>query len=94
MASPLNKITVQAGNILIVDDQIKFRNQLRRIISLEGCKVFEATDTEMAIKIVAKEDIEGWWGAPALPESAVVAATPSSTTGDDLSSSSEPTVTS
>ena len=58
MASLLNKITAQAGNILIVDDQIKFRNQLRRIISLEGYKVFEATDPESAIKIVDKEDIE------------------------------------
>ncbi|HEX9510973.1 MAG TPA: sigma-54 dependent transcriptional regulator [Puia sp.] len=58
MASPLNKITAQTGNILIVDDQIKFRNQLRRIISLEGYKVYEATDPETVIKIVAKEDIE------------------------------------
>ncbi|HWK03969.1 MAG TPA: sigma-54 dependent transcriptional regulator [Puia sp.] len=58
MASPLNKTTAQAGNILIVDDQIKFRNQLRRIISLEGYKVYEANDPEAVINIVSKEDIE------------------------------------
>src|SRR5438876_12445307 len=58
MALPPNKTTDQAGNILIVDDQIKFSNQLRRIISLEGHKVYEATDPDTVIKIVAKEDIE------------------------------------
>ncbi|HTI09396.1 MAG TPA: sigma-54 dependent transcriptional regulator [Puia sp.] len=58
MASPPNKIAVQAGNILIVGDQIKFRNQLRRILSLEGHKVYEAADPDTLSAIVAKEDIE------------------------------------
>src|SRR5882757_5927923 len=58
MASPSNKTAAPAGNILIVDDQIKLRNQLRRIISVEGYKVYEASDPEMVIKILAKEDIE------------------------------------
>jgi len=58
MASPSNKTAAPAGNILIVDDQIKLRNQLRRIMSLEGYKVYEASDPEMVIKILAKEDIE------------------------------------
>jgi len=58
MASPLNKIAVQGGNILIVSDQIKFRNQLRRLLSLEGYKIYEAADAGTVIAIAAKEDIE------------------------------------
>ncbi len=58
MASLTNKTAAPAGNILIVDDQIKLRNQLRRIISLEGHKVYEAADPERGIQILAKEDIE------------------------------------
>lgn len=58
MANLQNKTAAPAGNILIADDQIKFRNQLRRIISLEGYQVYEAADPEMVSSIIAKEDIE------------------------------------
>ncbi|MES1160954.1 MAG: sigma 54-interacting transcriptional regulator, partial [Bacteroidota bacterium] len=58
MTNPPNRVGIQTGNILVVGDQIKFRNQLRRIISLEGHKVYEAADRDTVLAIVAKEDIE------------------------------------
>jgi two-component system NtrC family response regulator len=47
-----------SGNILVVDDEPKLRNLLRRIISLEGYNVYEASDVKAALRIVNKEDID------------------------------------
>jgi two-component system NtrC family response regulator len=47
-----------SGNILVVDDELKLRNLLRRIISLEGYNVYEASDVKTAARIVNKEDID------------------------------------
>jgi len=59
MASPSNKTaTPTTGHILILHEQIRFRSLLRRILSLEGYKVFEAANMEMAAGIVVREDIE------------------------------------
>lgn len=58
MANLSNKTGVQTGNILILHEQIRYRNPLRRILSLEGYKVFEAGNVESAAGIVVREDIE------------------------------------
>ena len=47
-----------SGNILIVDDDIKIRGLLSRIISFENYTVFEAGDLKSAGKVVQKETIE------------------------------------
>ncbi|HWK03895.1 MAG TPA: sigma-54 dependent transcriptional regulator [Puia sp.] len=47
-----------SGNILVVDDEIKLRSLLKRIISLEGYTVYEAADVRNALKVVNKEDID------------------------------------
>lgn len=47
-----------SGNILVVDDEIKLRSLLKRIISLEGYTVYEAADVKNAIRVVNKEDID------------------------------------
>jgi DNA-binding NtrC family response regulator len=49
---------MHGGNILIVDDETKLRGLLRRIISLEGHRVFEAADIKSAAKLIDREDIE------------------------------------
>jgi two-component system, NtrC family, response regulator len=49
---------MQSGNILIVDDEIKLRNLLRRIILLEGYKVFEAGHLKSAMKVLDQEEID------------------------------------
>src|ERR1700729_4197318 len=46
------------GNILVVDDEIKLRSLLKRIISLEGYKVHEAADLKTAVRVVGREDID------------------------------------
>jgi two-component system, NtrC family, response regulator len=46
------------GNILVVEDEIKIRSLLKRIISLEGYTAFEASDLKSAFKVVQKENIE------------------------------------
>ncbi len=46
------------GTILVVDDEIKLRSLLRRIISMEGYSVYEAADLKSAAKLVHKENIE------------------------------------
>lgn len=45
------------GKILIIDDELKLRGLLSRIISLEGFTVFEAGDAKGGLKIVEREDI-------------------------------------
>jgi len=47
-----------SGNILVVDDEIKIRGLLSRIITLEDYKVFEATDLKSANRVVNNENIE------------------------------------
>lgn len=47
-----------SGNILVVDDEEKLRNLLKRIISLEGYAVYEAADLKTAAKVLNKEDID------------------------------------
>ena len=46
------------GNILVVEDETKIRSLLKRILSLEGYAVLEASDLRNAFKILAKETIE------------------------------------
>jgi DNA-binding NtrC family response regulator len=58
MPNPSNKTLAQSAGILILHEQIKFRNPLRRILSLEGYKVFEAGSIEAAASIAVREDIE------------------------------------
>jgi DNA-binding NtrC family response regulator len=45
------------GTILVVDDEEKVRDFLKRIISLEGYVVYEAPDITTARKLLQKEDI-------------------------------------
>jgi len=47
-----------SGNILIVDDDIKIRKLLGRIISFENYHVFEAGDLKAAGKVIQKEDVD------------------------------------
>jgi two-component system NtrC family response regulator len=47
-----------AGNILVVDDETGLRGLLKRIISLEGYNVFEASDVKTAVRLVGREDID------------------------------------
>jgi|SRR5579871_516438 len=47
-----------SGNILIVDDETKLRELIKRIVSLEGYSVYEAADIRSAWKVLNKEDIE------------------------------------
>jgi two-component system NtrC family response regulator len=47
-----------SGNILVVDDETKLRQLLKRIISLEGYVVHEAADIRSATKIVDNQEIE------------------------------------
>jgi len=47
-----------AGNILVVDDEDKLRGLLKRIITLEGYIVHEASDCKGAWKVLNKEDID------------------------------------
>ena len=46
------------GNILIIDDEVKLRSLLTRIIVLEGFIVKEAADLKTAKKILDKEPID------------------------------------
>src|SRR5690348_15552549 len=46
------------GTILLVDDEEKLRNLLKRIISLEGYTVYEASAIKTAGKILEKESID------------------------------------
>jgi two-component system NtrC family response regulator len=46
------------GNILVVEDEIKIRMLLTRIISLEGYNVFGACDLKSASRLVNKENVE------------------------------------
>lgn len=45
------------GKILIIDDEVKLRGLLSRIVSLEGFTVFEAGDAKSGLKILEREDI-------------------------------------
>jgi two-component system, NtrC family, response regulator len=45
------------GNILLVEDEIKIRALLKRILSLENYNVFEAGDLKSAHLIISREDI-------------------------------------
>src|SRR5258708_6281004 len=47
-----------AGNVLIVDDEDRFRGLLKRVISLEGYAVHEAAELKSATRILQKEDID------------------------------------
>jgi len=46
------------GNILVVEDDVKIRLLLKRILSLEGYVVFEAADLRSALRALVKENIE------------------------------------
>jgi len=46
------------GNILVVEDDVKIRSLLKRILSLEGYTVFEAGDLRSALRVLFKERIE------------------------------------
>ena len=45
------------GSVLLIDDEEKLRSLLKRIISLEGYAVFEASGTRAALKILDKESV-------------------------------------
>ena len=45
-------------NLLLIDDEIKLRGLLKRILELEGYQVSEAGDARSAWKILEKEDIQ------------------------------------
>lgn len=47
-----------SGNILLIDDEEKLRSLLKRIISLEGFAVFEASDLRSASKVMEREAID------------------------------------
>jgi two-component system NtrC family response regulator len=47
-----------SGNILIVDDEPRLRNLLKRIILLEGYNVYEAAQLKSAMKELGKNDID------------------------------------
>jgi two-component system NtrC family response regulator len=47
-----------SGNVLVVDDELKIRRLLGRIISLEGFTVSEAADLHSAKKLVTEEDLD------------------------------------
>ena len=47
-----------AGHILIVDDEDQLRSLLKRVISMEGYRVYEAADLKDAVRILKKEDID------------------------------------
>jgi two-component system, NtrC family, response regulator len=44
-------------NVLIIDDEKELRNLLTRLLSLEGYKVFEASDGEEGLKTLNQEEI-------------------------------------
>ena len=46
------------GSILIVDDEEKLRNLLKRLVGLEGFFVLEASDLQQAKKILEKDEID------------------------------------
>ena len=45
------------SSILIIDDEIKIRNLLARIIELEGFVVYQAENAREGLKIIANQDI-------------------------------------
>ncbi len=45
------------GTILIIDDEETLRNLLKRVVSLEGYMVYEASNVKAAWKILEREDI-------------------------------------
>ena len=47
-----------ASNVLIVDDEEKLRNLLKRIIGLEGFSVFEAPNLSQALTILNRNTID------------------------------------
>ena len=46
------------GNILLIDDEDKLRQLLKRIISLEGFVVFEADNLKAGLRILEREPVE------------------------------------
>ena len=46
------------GTILLIDDEEKLRSLLKRIISLEGFSIHEASTLKSAIKVLEKENID------------------------------------
>ena len=57
MYSLSNKFPVQTDSIIIVHPQSRIRSLLRRVISMEGYKVFEAVDSHDAAAIARQEDV-------------------------------------
>lgn len=49
--------TVMQSSILIIDDEIKIRSLLARIIELEGFVVYQAQNAKEGLKIIANQDI-------------------------------------
>jgi len=47
-----------ASKILIIDDEVKLRSLLARIIKLEGYSIAEAADLKSALKILNRESID------------------------------------
>jgi two-component system NtrC family response regulator len=46
------------GHILIIEDELKFRKLLGRLISLEGYTVYEAPDLRSALVLICEEDLD------------------------------------
>ncbi|WP_428657143.1 sigma-54-dependent transcriptional regulator [Runella sp.] len=46
------------SNLLLIDDEIKLRGLLKRILELEGYQVNEAGDAQTAFKLLEKQDIQ------------------------------------
>lgn len=57
------------ANILIIDDEVKLRGLLSRIIALEGFTVLEAGDAKSGLKILDKEEIAVVISDVVLPDS-------------------------
>src|ERR1700731_1865486 len=49
---------MHSGNVLVIDDEIKLRSLLKRVISLEGYEVLEAVDLKSASKVIEKQDFD------------------------------------
>ena len=51
-------IATMPGNILIIDDEEKLRALLKRIISLEGYQVYEASDLKKGHSVLSREQVD------------------------------------
>ena len=49
---------MNAGNILVVEDEEKLRGLIKRIICMEGYNVYESADLRTAARVLKKQDID------------------------------------